>query len=115
MPTDHNITAPAAPPRKRFVLSGHSAVIDPAIDAVRDDLADVELADRVFAPHYARATAYNLTSPATVFAKPNDQSASVVTLKTMELVDVFDLSAGWAWVRTAHGMGYIRADCIAPA
>ena len=115
MPTDHNITAPAAPPRKRFVLSGHSAILDPAIHAVRDDLADVELADRVFAPHYARATAYNVTSPATAFAKPNDQAEAIVALDVSVIVDVFDLSAGWAWVRTAHGMGYIRADCIAPA
>ena len=89
--------------------------MNPAIDAVRDDLADVELADRVFAPHYARATAYNLTSPATVFAKPSDQAETIVALDVPAIVDVFDLNAGWAWMRTAHGMGYIRTNCIAPA
>ena len=43
----------AGPARRRFSLNGVSATIDPRVDAVRGDLADVRLADRVFAPHYA--------------------------------------------------------------
>ncbi|MDF0752810.1 hypothetical protein NLU14_21530, partial [Marinobacter sp. 71-i] len=45
--------SPAGPARKRFSLKGRSVPIDPRVDAVRRDLADVRLADRVFAPHYA--------------------------------------------------------------
>ncbi len=114
MPTDNDTTAPAAPLRKRFVLSGHSAVLDPAIYAVRNDLADVELADRVFAPHYAQATASRAISASIVYKKPIESSDKVDELSVGATIDLFDLSAGWGWVRTAKGMGYVRADCIAP-
>jgi hypothetical protein len=90
-------------------------LLDPAIHAVRDDLADVELADRVFAPHYARATAYRAVAKSTVHVKPNVSSEKIDDLSIGSAVDVFDLSAGWGWVRTSKGIGYVRADCIAPA
>jgi hypothetical protein len=90
-------------------------VLDPATHAVRDDLADVELADRVFAPHYARSTAYRAVAASTVHVKPSGSSDKVDDLSIDAAVDLFDLSAGWGWVRTAKGMGYVRADCIAPA
>jgi hypothetical protein len=109
------MTARAAPPRKRFVLSGHSAPLNPTIHAVRGDLADVELADRVFAPHYAKAMRYRTTATTTVHAKPNSESDEVDVLADGDALDLFDLSAGWGWVRTAKGIGYVRADRIAPA
>jgi hypothetical protein len=90
-------------------------VLDPAIYAVRDDLADVDLADRVFAPHYAQALAYRVTALATAFAKPDSETARITSLKIGDVIDVFDLSAGWAWVRTTKGIGYVRADCIESA
>ncbi len=90
-------------------------MLDPAIHAVRDDLADVELADRVFAPHYAQAMRYRVTTAATVYAKPNIASDRVDEVSIDMTLDLFDLSAGWGWVRTSNGIGYIRADCIAPA
>src|SRR3712207_1046075 len=55
--------SPEAQPRKkassssteRFTLSGPSADLDPDYNAYRGDLADIELASRLFAPHYAKA------------------------------------------------------------
>jgi hypothetical protein len=82
---------------------------------VRDDLADVELADRVFAPHYAQSVRYNVTTPTTLHMKPNVLSVALSSLPTGQTVDLFDLNAGWGWVRTANGIGYVRADCIVPA
>ncbi len=114
MPTNRDTTDRAAPLRKCFVLSGHSAVLDPAVYAVRDDLADVELADRVFAPHYAKALAYRTTTASTVHVKPNRSSDKIRDLAVGVFVDVFDLSAGWAWIRTAKGIGYVQADRIEP-
>jgi hypothetical protein len=90
-------------------------VLDPAIHAVRDDLADVELADRVFAPHYAKALACRVTVETTVHVKPNVKSDKVDDLSVGVVVDLFDLSAGWGWISTAKGMGYVPAGCIAPA
>jgi hypothetical protein len=95
------------------VLSGHSATLDPRVDAVRDDLADVELADRVFAPHYARALAATVTMTATVHIAADVTSLPVDHLTPGTAVDVFDFSGGWAWVRTGKGMGYVRAESIA--
>ncbi len=46
-------TSTDAPARNRFALSGRSVALDSRTDAVRSDLADIRLADRVFAPHYA--------------------------------------------------------------
>src|SRR4051812_19740025 len=54
---------PTSPPKtadsssstaERFTLAGPSIVLDPAIHAYRNDLADVALAGQLFAPHYAR-------------------------------------------------------------
>ena len=109
------MTAPAALPRKRFVLSGHSATLDPSIHAVRDDLADVELADRVFAPHYAQAMPYRVVTAATTHVKPHSDTPIVDSLEVGAMIDIFDLSAGWGWVRTGKGIGYVPADCIEPA
>jgi hypothetical protein len=120
LPTDQGLrsadtTANKAPPRKRFVLSRHSALLDPSVHAVRDDLADVDLADRVFAPHYAQSIRYKVTKPTTVHVKPSGSSVSLGSLSNGQTVDLFDLSASWGWVRTANGIGYVRADCIVPA
>jgi hypothetical protein len=82
---------------------------------VRNDLADVELADRVFAPHYAKAMNYRAVGAATVHVKPSSEADTVDTLNVGDALDLFDLSAGWGWVRTAKGIGYVRADCIEPA
>ena len=39
---------------ERFTLGGPSVVLDPRIHAWRSDIADIALAGRLFAPHYAR-------------------------------------------------------------
>jgi hypothetical protein len=94
---------------------GHSALINPAIHAVRGDLADVELAERVFAPHYAKAMPSKVVTATTVHEKPNQDAAQVDKLLPGAAVDLFDLSAGWGWIRTEKAVGYVRADCIVPA
>ncbi len=79
---------------------------------VRDDLADVELADRVFAPHYARAMARVVTRAADLLAKPKAGADVVGQITEGETVDLFDVSGGWAWVRAAQGPGYVPADAL---
>ena len=115
MPADHDTTARRASQRKRFILTGHSAPIDPAIQAVRGDLADVELASQVFAPHYAKALPCHALADADILAKPQTDSARVDQLVKGDAVDLFDVSGGWGWVRTPKAVGYVRADRIAPA
>ena len=102
------------PQRKRFALVGHSAVIDPLVHALRDDLADVELADRVFAPHYARATAYRVMTVASVYQKPDPDAEILEKLSVGATVDLFDINGGWAWIRSTKGVGYTRAEGLLP-
>ncbi len=80
---------------------------------VRDDLADVELADRIFAPHYARALNFVVTTGTAVSEKPKPGAAVVGSIEPGETVEVFDFSGGWAWLRSAKVIGYIPADVLA--
>lgn len=113
MPTDQRDSATAARPRERFRLTGHSAELDASVNAVRGDLADVELADRVFAPHYARAVAWRAVADTPIFAKPGD-TAIVGRLLANDVFHVLDFAAGWAWGRTAFAVGYVPESTIAP-
>lgn len=69
----------------------------------------------MFAPHYSRALAYLVAKAATVHVKPNADTAAVDIVTVGMMLDVFDVSGGWAWVRTDKGIGYVRADGISPA
>ncbi len=99
--------------RKLFSLSGHSPRFDPRLDAVRDDLADVNLAGRLFTPHYADAVAKQCNLPfAALFQKPGgEQSSELLRGETFMLLDI---SGGWAWGWTAHDhyVGYLEASVL---
>jgi hypothetical protein len=113
-PTDHNRSKNAAPPREQFRLTGHSAELDTSTNAVRGDLADVELADRVFAPHYARAVAWTAVKDTPIRVKASSDAAVIGKLMLGDVFNVLDFSAGWAWGRTAFAVGYVPEDMIAP-
>lgn len=92
--------------------------LDPQHYAVRGDLADVELANEVFAPHYARAKAYRCVARrASIHAAADPSSEVRATLAKGNAFHVLDLSGGWAWGRcdAASSVGYVRADAIVPA
>jgi hypothetical protein len=102
-------------PRKRFVLAGRSASLDRRRDVVRDDLADIAMADRVFAPHYAVAQPRQLATDATLRIKPVADAEVMLELTSGATVDVFDISGGWAWCRTHDTVGYITTSALAAA
>lgn len=79
---------------------------------MRGDLADVELASKVFAPHYAKALSCRAAADAGVHAKPHADSEQVDHLTKGDAVDLFDVNGGWSWVRTAKAVGYVRAETI---
>jgi hypothetical protein len=115
---------PGAPPRNaeycsstdRFTLAGPSADLDPRYNAYRGDLADVALASRLFAPHYAKpVTRRNGAHAAPLRVAPADDSEFVGELAPHEDFALLDTSGGWAWGyrMSDHLVGYVREKSVA--
>ena len=113
-PTEHDRDRHSASPRAQFRLTGHSAELDASTNAVRGDLADVELADRVFAPHYARAVAWRTKAATDIRVRPTSDAPITGKLMAGDVFNLLDISGGWAWGRTAFAVGYVPADTIEP-
>lgn len=86
--------------------------IDPRTDAARRDLADVRLADRVFAPHYAAPVDYVVSAPVALLEGRDAGAATLAQLEAGTIFEVLELSAGSAWGRapTLDLVGYVAAD-----
>jgi cell wall-associated NlpC family hydrolase len=97
--------------RKNIPLQGHSIALDPRIHAVRPDLADVALAERLFAPHYAQALPTRCAAPfaAVCDAPDGEQISEILAGETFMLLDT---SGGWSWGYCAldYYVGYVRSD-----
>lgn len=97
---------------RRISLDGPSVRLDPRLNAWRSDIADIALAGRLFAPHYAapllRACGLIATS---VLQEPDDGAEAVSELLPGEGFAVLDLTAGWAWgyCLADHRVGYVEA------
>ncbi len=103
MPTSHN----------KFSLSGPSRALDPRINAMRGDLADIALAGRHFSPHYAMPVERYCTAiHVPVCEKPDGRQVS--ELLAGEAFMALDFSAGWAWgyCKHDHYVGYVRSDAL---
>lgn len=80
-------------------------------------MADVALADRLFAPHYARPEPSRLGVPAAMLrAAPAPDAPAVTQLVLGERFALLDVAAGWAWGRCLHDdyVGYLPADALVP-
>ena len=97
---------------RRISLDGPSVRLDPRLHAWRRDIADIALAGRLFAPHYAAPLqrACGLI-PTLVLQEPADGAEAVSELLPGEGFAVLDLTAGWAWgyCLADHRVGYIEA------
>lgn len=82
------------------------------MNAVRGDLADVELADRVFAPHYAKACPFKVIADTELRESAENEAAVVVVLKKGEQFDLLDISGGWGWGHSATAVGYVQTSAI---
>ena len=84
------------------------------MDAVRRDLADVRLADRVFAPHYAAPMPRNLIAPAELRLSAARDSEVLVSLAAGDVFEVLEFAGNHAWgVAPKAGLvGYIAASAL---
>ena len=78
--------APAEPPRRTFALTGPSISIDPRHNAIRPDLADIRLAEYVFAPHYAAPLPCVVTRAVTLHAvEPRSTARNLWAVEVAEI------------------------------
>jgi hypothetical protein len=97
------------------VLSGHSNLPDPAFNAYRKDLADIALAGRVIASHYAEPLHREVTQATWLFAAPSENAALLCELAAGDAFEMLDNSVGWAWGYAGNDrrVGYVRSDAVA--
>jgi hypothetical protein len=108
---------PSGAPRKVIHLSGPSVPVDTTTFAVRRDLAEIDLADKVFAQHYAVPMAMSANREVPVHAQPRADSDVIATLSIDQPFNVLDIGKEWAWGRgDATGtVGYVVADALNPS
>jgi hypothetical protein len=99
---------------EEFSLSGPSDLPDPKFNAYRKDLADVALAGKVIASHYAEPLARSLAVAASLHDAPLEASAIVRDLQEGEPFAMLDDSLGWAWGYAGEDrrVGYLRTASL---
>jgi hypothetical protein len=102
---------------EEFVLSGPSDLPNPQFNAYRNDLADIALASRVIASHYARAVPRVLLKPAALRGAPRDDAELVRELAPGEPFEMLDETLGWAWgyAGEERRVGYLPSDSLRPS
>jgi hypothetical protein len=107
------VSRPTPPADGGYPLAGPSDLPDPATHAYRPDLADIALAGRVIASHYAEPLERRLARPAPLLAGPGEEHDVVASLDAGDPLLALDISRGWAWGYGPDGrVGYIRAEMI---
>lgn len=102
----------------RFRLAGPSPRLDPRVHAARKDIADVALANRVFAPHYAAPLVHGCIAAAVPLrAAPSPHGVAVSELLRGEAFAVVDAQGAWAWGYGLHDLyvGYVPVAALGPA
>ncbi len=100
---------------EHFRLTGPSLPLDPRIHAYRRDLADIDLAGQVIAPHYARHLLRGCGSRAVfVWPNPRTEGDPVSELLPGEHFEVLEYAGGWAWGSCAGDgiVGYVEAIAL---
>ena len=109
--SDGQIQAGARP---IFTLSGHSLVGDKRTTPIRGDLADISLAGKLFAPHYAVPMIRLVARTATLRAGRDTASETVTALAVGDTIEVLEIAGSSAWgVAQPHGLvGYVEIDAL---
>lgn len=105
------------PERKRFALSGPSRPLDLKTNAARRDLADIRLAGRWFAPHYAEPERWSCGAlPLPVQETPAAGAKVIGQLEPGDPFAVLEISGDWAWgFREADRcVGYVSSTGLVP-
>ncbi|MBV9840889.1 MAG: C40 family peptidase [Sphingomonadaceae bacterium] len=96
-------------------LSGPSVRLDTRINAIRPDLVDLRLADRVLSAHYAAPIERVCTTVAAVMrGRPSADAPAVSELLMGERFQLLEISGDWAWGYSAHDdyVGYLPRKAL---
>jgi hypothetical protein len=95
-------------------LSGPSDLPDAAFHAYRKDLADVALAGRVIASHYAELVERTIAGTTELRAGPEADSEVIRMLEPGEAFALLDDSVGWAWgyAGSDRRVGYVKSEAL---
>jgi len=99
----------------KFVLNGPEGDFDPRITAHRGDLADVALAGKLFAPHYAAAMPMRCSAPKAMLRKqPGKDHEAISELLHGEDFHVLDIAGDWAWGYCGYDnyVGYVPVHAL---
>lgn len=112
--------APLARPlvNRQVRLGGTAPGLDPRDHVFRPDLADIALADRVAAAHYAElVTLHCIADRTPMRAHPGKSATAVSELLHGEAFAAFELSGGWAWGQSLHDgyVGYVAESALGMA
>jgi Bacterial dipeptidyl-peptidase Sh3 domain len=112
---DSNPPSPTAV--EAFALIGRSDPPDPQFNAYRADLADVSLAGRVIASHYAEPLQRSVHRAAELRARPSEDANATAELEPGTIFSLLDDALGWAWgyAGAERRVGYVRSEAFAPA
>jgi hypothetical protein len=101
------------PSRRAFALTGPSVTLDPKTHAVRGDLADVRLAEQVFAPHYAAPMNAVALRDVQLFADRTlrDPLADLMEGATFEVLELAGNHA-WGLVAASGLVGYVDRTAL---
>ncbi|NNM75770.1 hypothetical protein HJG53_02465 [Sphingomonas sp. ID1715] len=109
------VASPSTPERRRFSLSGPSRPLELTHNAARRDLADIRLAGRWFAPHYAVPQLWSCCGGCTVLAAREGEALG--ELASGERFAVLEVAGDWVWgFRDRDGLvGYVPLAALSPA
>ena len=81
---------------------------------MRPDIADIRLADQVFAPHYAKAMRRTLAVETPLRAGRGDDAETLAMLRPGDDFDLLDVTGNAAWgIAIGAGMvGYVDASAL---
>lgn len=96
-------------------MTGPSRPFDPATTPARRDIADVRLAERIFAPHYAAPMLRTLARAAALTqGKSGPVVADLVAGQSFEVLEVSGDHA-WGVAQPAALVGYVPLAALAAA
>lgn len=96
------------------MLAGPSDPPDPSRHAYRKDLADIALAGRVIASHYAEPLPRVIAQVEPLRSGPSEAAEVLCDLEAGEPFEMLDNGVGWAWgyAGADRRVGYVRSEAV---